>query len=234
MFITAMKVMQLSVEEAQRFYALKIPQFREQLKGMVAERARRIVQRARALADQAVQRLGANPSAALNLSNALTVAQEAERLFDTRPTAGEAKPEVVARVFCELRARLTSLQPPQSTYDEIAEALKEENARAEFNELIRYMTGKDPATGKPVRAGEETHCMALLYSGPNALSAIRKRLKELREVYGQNILLNRAHASDPEEDPLTEMQLLGMPTAGRSESRPCDVERVVDEFYGPQ
>ena len=75
--------------------------------------------------------------------------------------------------------------------------------------------------------------MALLYSGPNALGVIRKRLKELREVYGQNVLQNRAHASDPDEDPAREMEVLGMPTATRQESRPCDVEKVVNEFYGP-
>jgi len=76
--------------------------------------------------------------------------------------------------------------------------------------------------------------MALLYSGRNALSVVRKRLKELREVYGQNVLQNRAHASDPEEDPEREMDVLGMPTSRRGESRPCDVEQVVDEFYGPE
>jgi len=43
MFITAMKVLELGVEEAQQFYSLKLPQFREQLKGMVAQRARTIV-----------------------------------------------------------------------------------------------------------------------------------------------------------------------------------------------
>lgn len=75
--------------------------------------------------------------------------------------------------------------------------------------------------------------MAILYSGRNALSVIRKRLKELREVYGQDLLKNRAHASDPEEDPLKEMAVLGMPTAPQGESKPCDVDKVVTEFYGP-
>ena len=39
-----------------------------------------------------------------------------------------------------------------------------------------------------LRPGEETRCMALLYSGPDALTMTRTRLKELRAVYGQNIL----------------------------------------------
>jgi hypothetical protein len=74
--------------------------------------------------------------------------------------------------------------------------------------------------------------MLLLYTGKNALSVIRKRLKELRKVYGQNILVNRAHASDPEEYPEKEVQVLGMPNSPDGESRPCDVEMVVNEFYG--
>ena len=73
----------------------------------------------------------------------------------------------------------------------------------------------------------------MLYSGKNGLKVIRTRLKELREIYGQNILQNRAHASDPEEDPVREVEILGMPSAPGGETRPCDVDRVVSEFYGP-
>lgn len=74
--------------------------------------------------------------------------------------------------------------------------------------------------------------MAILYSGPDAMNLIRKRLKELRAVYGTNVLQNRAHASDPEEDPVREREVLGMPASPGGESRPCDVEVAVDEFYG--
>jgi len=234
LYITAMKVMEMDVEDAQRFYALKIPQFREQLKGMVADRARSMVETARLLARESVQRLGADAARAFNLSNALSVAEKVERLLNVGQQPGEVKPEVVQRIFQELRARGGSLQPPASVYEEIAEELKDLNAQAEFNELIRYMTGHDPVTGRPMQEGGETSCMALLYSGPDALGVIRKRLKEMRKVYGQNVLQNRAHASDPDEDPLKEMSILGMPTAPLGESRPCDVERVVNEFYGPE
>ncbi len=233
LFITAMKVMELDVADAQEFYALKVAQFREQLKGMVTDRARDMVRTARVLAKEAVQHLGADPAKAFDLSNALSVAEKVERLFRVGSGPGEVKPEVAMRIYQELRKRGGNLQPPSSVFEEIAEDLKDLNAQAEFNELIRYMTGHDPTTGRALHQGEETNCMALLYSGPNALSVIRKRQKELRAVYGQNILKNRAHASDPEEDPLREMQVLGMPTAPEGESRPCDAERIVNEFYGP-
>jgi len=234
MFITAMKVMELGVEEARRFYAAKVPQFREQLKGMVAERARQIVARARAIAEEGVKSFGVERSRAFDPARALRAARRLEEAFPAQEGPGQVKPEVVARIYQHLEARLEDLEPPERFYDQLAEELKQDNAVAEFNELIRYMTGKDPQTGRPLREGEETRCMALLYSGANALSVIRRRLKELRAVYGQNVLQNRAHASDPEEAPEKEMEVLGMPTAPQGESRPCDVERVVTDCYGPE
>jgi len=234
LYITAMKVLELDVERAKQFYSLKLPQFRRQLKGMVADRARLVVERARLTAEEAVKRMAADPAVAFSPRHALAAAHRAEGLFCGEPGPGEVKPHVVSRIYEELAARLTDLQPPGSVYEELAEDLKDLNARAEFDELIRYMTGKDPRTGEPIEPGEETHCMALLYSGEDALSVIRRRLKQLRQVYGQNVLQNRAHASDPEENPEKELQVLGMPAAPGGESKPCDVERFVTEFCGPE
>jgi nucleoside diphosphate kinase len=232
MYITGMKMIELSVEDAREFYAAKVEQFRRQLKDMVADRARDIVRKARRLAERAVSHMGADPAAAFDPAGALMLVREAERLFGGDREPGQVKPAVVGRIFEELAERLQNLRPPGSLYGEIAEQLKDEHARAEFGELIRYMTGKDPLTHRPLQE-DEASCMALLYSGTDALRTIRKRLKELREVYGQNVLQNRAHASDPEEDPQKEMDVLGMPTARQGESRPCDVEKVVNEFCGP-
>jgi hypothetical protein len=157
-----------------------------------------------------------------------------EDFLGEEPGPATVKPKVVRRIFEVLAEKIDELDPPDRLYDEIAEELKDLNAQAEFEGLIRYMTGKDPDTGAPVEPGQRTRCMAILYSGDNALSVIRKRLKEMREVYGQNVLQNRAHASDPEEDPVKEVTVLGMPNSPRGESRPCDLERVVNEFLGPE
>ena len=233
MYITGAKVMQLSVDQAREFYALKLPQFRRQLKGMVERKAREIVTRARRLAELATRHFGADPSVALDPRKAVAVAQEVEFLFAGRREAdpGEVKLPVLQELFRVLGERLQDLQPPEGFYAEVAEELKDLNARAEFNELIRYMSGADPETGRPLEKGAETMCMALLYSGKDGLRVIRQRLRELREVYGQNVLQNRAHASDPEEDLILEMEVLGLPSAPGGEARPCDVEQVVNEFY---
>ena len=235
MYITGCKMTHMSVEKASEFYALKLPQFREQLKGMVARKAKDIVQKARKLAEVSVRMMAADPEEAFNPRKAVALVKEAEYMFcdveDCKP--GELKKPVLEELFSILPARLNNLDPDEAVYGELAELLKDANARAEFNELIRYMSGEDPETGRTLEEGGETLCMALLYSGKNGLKVIRKRLKELREIYGQNVLLNRAHASDPEEDPVREMEILGMPSAPSGESRPCDVEEVVNESYGP-
>jgi hypothetical protein len=190
---------------------------------------------ARKLAEVSVRMMGADPAEAFNPRKAVELVKEAEYMFcdveDCKP--GELKKPVLEELFSILPARLNNLDPDEAVYGELAELLKDANARAEFNELIRYMSGEDPETGRTLEEGGETLCMALLYSGKNGLKVIRKRLKELREIYGQNVLLNRAHASDPEEDPVREMEILGMPSAPSGESRPCDVEEIVSEFYGP-
>jgi nucleoside diphosphate kinase len=234
MFITGMKVLELSVGEAREFYGLKVPQFSEQLKGMVADRAKRILAEARMLSEQAIDHLGAEQEAARDPKRALAAARAMEDFLGEEPGPASVKPAVVERVFEVLTEKVTDLNPPESLYEGIAEELKGLNAQAEFEGLIRYMTGKDPQTGEPLAQGKRARCMAILYSGESALSVIRKRLKEMREVYGQNVLQNRAHASDPEEDPVKEVTVLGMPNSPRGESRPCDVERVVTEFYGPE
>jgi len=234
MRITGAKMIHLGIDKAREFYSLKLAQFRESLKSMIEREAREIVQKARQLAESAVRAFGADPDEAFRPARAIPAAMEAQRLFGIRRRGepGKVKEPVLTELFRLLPQRLDTLEPDEAVYAELAEQLKDVNAQVEFNELIRYMSGEDPDTGQPIEQGPQTLCMALLYSGKNGLRVIRQRLKELREIYGRNILVNRAHASDPEEDPAKEMQVVGMPCAPGGEARPCDVEQVVSEFYG--
>ena len=84
MRITGMKMLELGVEKAREFYALKLPQFRRQLKGMVGKRARKIVAMARLLAEQAVSHLGADAAVALRPANAPAAAPPATAI-SSRP-----------------------------------------------------------------------------------------------------------------------------------------------------
>jgi hypothetical protein len=233
MFITGTKIVQLTVDQAREFYAAKLPQFRRELKGMVEEKAREIVERARCLAEATGPTFGVEQDQLQDPAKAIPLAREAEYLFaaPAESEPGEVKENVLDELYDVLSERLDTLQPEDCFYAEVAEELKDLNARAEFNELIRYMSGADPETGHPIEDYGKTTCMALLYSGQNGLEVIRRRLKELRKVYGTNVLQNRAHASDPEEDPVAETRVLGMPNAPCGESRPCDLVKVVNDAF---
>jgi len=233
MYITGAEMLHLSVEQAREFYSLKLPQFRETLKGMVADKARDIVQKARILAQATTNTFGGDPAAARDPARMIPAVRDLEYLF-AKPGEGgpgEVKQPVLDKLFEVLATRLKDLDPDERFYEELVEELKDLNAQVEFDGLIMYMSGQDPRTGEQVEGGDGAMCMALLYSGENGLRVIRERLKELREVYGRDVLQNRAHASDPDEDPIREMEVLGMPSAPGGGARPCGLERVVQEFY---
>ncbi len=232
LFITGAKMVRLSVDQAKEFYSAKMPQFRKQLKGMVADKAGEVLSKAELLREKTAEICNVNADD-IGAEKALRLAQRAEYVFSPPHESGpgEVKKEVIDSIYSYMIRNLGDLEPPQDFFDTLAEELKEINARAEFNELIRYMSGADPHTGSWLAGAENHQCMALLYSGPDSLGSIRRRLKELRDVYGQNILYNRAHASDPDEDPVLETEILGMPNAPGGEEKPCDVEKLINQFY---
>ena len=232
MYITGTKIMQLDAERARQFYESKLEQFRGQLKDMVADEARDILRKARDLAGSLDRSFDlASPP---EISDLIALTRQADYLCNPpeEKGPGEVKPRVSERIYCLLQERLDDMDPSEEFFEELAEELKDLNAQAEFDELIRYMSGADAEDGAGAEGQAGTLCMALLYSGKDAVRVIRQRLRKLRDVYGQNILQNRAHASDPEEDPIREMEVLGMPSAPSGEKRPCDLERLVNDFYG--
>ncbi len=233
LFITGAKMVQLSVEQAREFYAAKLPQFRSQLKGMVAEKAEDVLRKAASLREEIAEVCGM-PVDEISPQKAIRLAKRSEYLFSPphERGPGEIKENVIDSVYDYLVEHVADFDASPAFFEDVAGELKDVNARAEFNELIRYMSGADPLTGKPLDDAGDTLCMALLYSGKNCLRSIRRRLKELRYVYGQNILYNRAHASDPEEDPVKETEVLGMPNSPLGEEKPCDLEKIVAQFYG--
>ncbi len=232
LFITGAKMMRLSVEQAREFYGAKLAQFQSQLKGMVVEKAEEIVKEAVALRGSISKECGVECSS-ISPEKALKLTREAEYLFAPPHESGpgDVKVNVIEAVYSYLLDNLDDLSMTEEFKVKLAEELKDVNALAEFNELIRYMSGADPETGEPLGDEADADCMALLYSGHDSMRSIRTRLKELREVYGQNILHNRAHASDPEEDPVKETRVLGMPNSPDGEEKPCDIERVVSQFF---
>jgi nucleoside diphosphate kinase len=93
-------------------------------------------------------------------------------------------------------------------------------AKRQFNSIIEFMTGLNPA--KISKDGNNiTHskgCLALVYQGKNAISKIRDvlgptdptkaRPGSVRREFGSNIMINAAHASDSPENTAREMEII--------------------------
>lgn len=91
----------------------------------------------------------------------------------------------------------------------------------EFNKIISFMTGYDPATVTNSafhKAPGREKCLALVYQGKDAVTKIRGVLgltdpnraapNTVRREFGQNILVNAAHASDSTENAEREMKII--------------------------
>jgi nucleoside diphosphate kinase len=219
MSITAVRMLRMDRKRAEHFYEAKLDQFRRVLKNMISDRARALVARAHKLVSLHEETTGHTLPAETRTQSAYAMLQRCETLYGEgwRPGPSELKPTVQEALFEHLPDVAPDLEVDEAKLKELEETLKDLNAKCEFEELIRYMT--------------RGACMALLYTGPGALGEIRKRLKELRKVYGTNVLQNRAHASDPDEDPERERVTVGFGLGEKPEEKPCDVERAIAEFF---
>jgi nucleoside diphosphate kinase len=106
----------------------------------------------------------------------------------------------------------------------------------QFENIVRFMAGRAPSD---VSAGEHSQpgsekCIALIYEGVGAVAKIRDVLGptdpskappgSIRREFGQNIMVNAAHASDSLDSATRE---LGIVKPAENNFR-----RVVDQFYG--
>lgn len=218
MCITATRMLKMDQERAKQFYGAKLDQFRRVLGKMISGRARQLIQRARQLVEAHEATTGTKLDPARRTRIAFEMLKRCEDIYSEGRTPGpsEVKKPVMDRMWPLLPEYFPTLEADEAALARLEETLRDDNAQAEFAELIRYMTGGA--------------CMALLYTGPGALDKIRTRLKELRQVYGRDILQNRAHASDPDEDPVKERITVGFAVGDRPEETPCDVEREIKDY----
>ena len=168
----------------------------------------------------------------------MTVAQAEEfygplrRLFVEKLRGGVAQ-----RAGEALRAAFEFDIPPHAI-GRIADELKDLNANYEFNRIVEYMTGRNPARmtspGERHLPGIEK-CLALLYLGQSAITKIRSRLGatnpiqaesgSVRAVYGGDLMRNAAHASDSVPNAERERKIVGL----WEDSSPSDFKKIVDE-----
>lgn len=90
----------------------------------------------------------------------------------------------------------------------------------QFNQIIKFMTGCYPSKCTPEEKAEggRNRCLALAYAGPDAVEKIRRLLGptdpskaqpgSVRREFGQDIMVNAAHASDSVENAEREIAIV--------------------------
>jgi len=169
----------------------------------------------------------------------LSVAQAEEFYAPLKKIFVERLKDNVARKAAELLSQGFEFPIPDEAVEKLGEVLKVHNAEQEFNRIVEYMTGRNPARlsspGERHLPGKEKS-LALLYHGEDAIAKIRDRLGttnprearagSVRSVYGEDLMRNAAHASDSPESAERERKVVGL----WEDKSPSDVRRIIEEY----
>lgn len=106
----------------------------------------------------------------------------------------------------------------------------------QFESIVKFMTGVAPSECDPKKKSESgtAKCLALVYEGPDAVKKIREVLGptdprkappgSIRREFGQDIMVNAAHASDSADNARREIGIVHV-----AEN---NLKHVVEKFYG--
>ena len=125
---------------------------------------------------------------------------------------------------------------PADTEKQLGEIISPVFGDNQFDNIVRFMAGRAPSEvtlAEQTQPGSEK-CIALIYEGVGAVAKIRDVLGptdpskappgSIRREFGQNIMVNAAHASDSPESATREFGIV----------KPAEnnFRRVVEHFYG--
>jgi hypothetical protein len=124
---------------------------------------------------------------------------------------------------------------PAATEKQLGEILGPHFGDNQFDNIVKFMSGRSPAECDPQQLEQpgSEKCIALVYEGVEAIRKIRDVLGptdpskappgSIRREFGQNIMINAAHASDSAEAADREMGIIKV-----AEN---NFRTVVEEFY---
>lgn len=166
----------------------------------------------------------------------MTVAQAEEFYGPVRESLkAKLKDSAKARASDALR-REFGMEIPEELATEIGEEIGPLIGEKEFENIVHFMTGHRPSEcdekDKAAMRGEE--CLALVYSGVDAVKRIRSLLGptdpakarpgSVRREFGSNIMVNTAHASDSLESAEREIRIVDV--------QEDTVKALIDKYYG--
>jgi nucleoside diphosphate kinase len=150
----------------------------------------------------------------------MSVAQAEEFYGPVRVSLAEKlKDPVTSRARLSLEKEF-GFPLPEGAARGIGERLNRLVAEDQFNQIVKFMTGRDAATTPP---GEReapglVRCLALVYQGVDAVRKIRAIIgatdprkadvATVRKEFGRDIMVNAAHASDSPENAKREMGVI--------------------------
>jgi nucleoside diphosphate kinase len=147
----------------------------------------------------------------------MTVAEAEEFYGPVRHVLREKLKGMVSERAAKAVAAELGMVIPEEVKGQLGEILGPRFGDNQFYQIIQFMTGRwgeglvDEEKAKP----GTLHCLLLVYAGPNAISRIRNILGptdpskalpgSVRREFGQDIMVNAAHASDSVENARREM-----------------------------
>ena len=166
----------------------------------------------------------------------MSVAQAEEFYGPVRPVLREKFKSIAAQRCGDLLSGELNLEIPENVKAVIGESLGPLMGEAQFEEIVKFMTGYRPSqvaeADKP-KTGSE-NCLALIYKGMSAVEKIRYLLGptdpakaqpgSVRREFGSDIMVNAAHASDSPENAAREMKIVDVPKD--------TIKEWVEKYYG--
>ncbi len=153
----------------------------------------------------------------------LSVAQAEEFYAPLKEMFVERLKSNIARELKEHLDGAFAFKISDDKYAQMAEILKHDNARCEFNKIVEYMSGRSEETIQNPAERQmpgTVKALALLYRGKNAINRIRERLGStdpakaaagtVRSGFGFDLMKNGAHASDSPESAERERKIVGL------------------------
>lgn len=161
----------------------------------------------------------------------------AENFYEpVRKLFSERFRDIVEEKITTALAKEFEIDLPAGAVADMAAQMQEEYAENQFSKIIEFMTGYDPNSlknAKDRRKPGTEKCLAIVYEGKNAVKKIRDILGAtdpdkaapgtIRNIFGKDIMVNSAHASDSVENTKREMAIIDMAYS--------DLKKTIENFY---
>lgn len=167
--------------------------------------------------------------------NRMTVAQAEQFYGPVLPILREKFKEISAERAREALSREFGFSLPENTAKNLGEIVGPHYAEAQFSDIVKFMSGRRPSECSPSQKKQPgtVKSVVIVYEGENAVAKVREVLGptdprkappgSIRREFGQNIMVNAAHASDSPKNAKREMGILNV-----SEN---SFKRTIHKFY---